>query len=204
MTRHSEDSFIRQKLEDDEEMVQVYRRHFSSQLRFVLIFLLLLLLPFFFMFPLFQQHLPGVAVFLLLLCVAAVYGFRRLFIWRGGMFVITSKRVIDVDQRGFLNKSVTECDLGAIQEVSYRQRGLWQTLFHLGNLEIQTAGDDADIEMPDIFEPEKAQKFLRSLKGAGSGKDREDITMSEALALLENLRFRLGEEKFAKLMRLIK
>ena len=203
MSRGQEDNFIQQKLEDDEEAVQVYRRHFFSQIRYVLVFLILLLLPFFLMFPLFQQHLPGVIVFFLLLFVAVLYGFRRLFIWRQGIFIISSKRVIDIDQRGFLHKTVTECDLSASQDVSHSQRGLRQTLLHLGNLEIQTDGYDSDIEMPDIFEPEKAQKFLRSLKDT-KHKDKESITMSEALAILENLRFRLGEEKFNKLLKLVK
>lgn len=57
--------------------------------------------------------------------------------------VITSERVIDIDQQGVFKREVNEMPLGQIEDVSFKQDGFWSTVFNYGNVILQTAGTGA-------------------------------------------------------------
>lgn len=54
--------------------------------------------------------------------------------------VITSERVIDIDQQGIFKREVNELPLSALEDASYKQTGVFATVFNYGNVILQTAG----------------------------------------------------------------
>ena len=76
-----------------------------------------------------------------------------LFLWIGAfvlwtnyyldIWVITDKRVIDVNQRTLFHRDITSLRLEKIQDVSVDVSGLLATLFSFGKLTINTPGDSA-------------------------------------------------------------
>lgn len=63
------------------------------------------------------------------------------------MFVITNNRIVWVEQKSFLNRAVTECNLGQVQEVNSITKGLFANIFNYGTISIQTAGNMTNLEM---------------------------------------------------------
>lgn len=66
-----------------------------------------------------------------------------LVIWLDYYFditIVTNERIIDINQVGLFNRSVSELYLTQVQDVSGAQKGLLQNMFHYGDVTIQTAG----------------------------------------------------------------
>ncbi len=57
------------------------------------------------------------------------------------MWIITDRRIIDIDQRGLFDREVSEIPLDHIQDVTIEVRGLIETFLKFGTIRIQTAGE---------------------------------------------------------------
>ncbi len=169
-------------LKEGEEIKSIVRHYGLTFWPQILAILLLLTTPFFLLFPLFKKGYWGVAVFLFLIFFGIFYGLRELVIWYYNAFVITNKRIIDIDQRGLFERIVSEAPYEKIQDVSYRLKGIFQTLLHYGSIYIQTAGAAAVIEIRNIKNPEKVQELISDLahldKKVAGGAVNVDLTVS--------------------------
>jgi uncharacterized membrane protein YdbT with pleckstrin-like domain len=80
------------------------------------------------------------------------------------VFLVTDQRVIDIDQKGFFHRVVSETTHRKIQDISYSVRGLWATLLGFGTVSIQTAGAQMKIEIDMIRRPAALQELLTGLQ----------------------------------------
>lgn len=70
-------------------------------------------------------------------------------------WILTNERLIDVDQKGFFNRQVSILHLDAVQDITSESKGLFQTIFNLGTLTVQTAATQREFIIRDIPNPEK-------------------------------------------------
>lgn len=63
------------------------------------------------------------------------------------MYFITNNRIIWVEQIGFLNRRVSECNLWQVQEVGSHTKWLLANLFNYGTVKIQTAWNATNFHM---------------------------------------------------------
>src|SRR3989344_2293820 len=70
------------------------------------------------------------------------------------IWIITSDRIIDVEQRGLFNRSVSEFMLDKVQDITVEIPNMAATLLKYGNIIIQTAGEQSfRIEQaPKVYE----------------------------------------------------
>jgi uncharacterized membrane protein YdbT with pleckstrin-like domain len=54
--------------------------------------------------------------------------------------IVTSERIIDIDQKGLFLREVNELPIDNIEDVTYKQNGFWGTIFNFGDVIVQTAG----------------------------------------------------------------
>lgn len=158
------DSIIKKINPKAGEEVAAVVRHFG--LTFwpqILAVALLIILPFFFIFPLFKWGAWGVGLFLFLILLGIVYAVRTFVVWYYNAFVITNFRIIDIDQRGIFLRVVSEAAYEKIQDVSYRRKGVWQTIFRHGDVRIQMVGSDTGFEIKNVRKPGEVQELISSL-----------------------------------------
>ncbi|MFA5135600.1 MAG: PH domain-containing protein [Patescibacteria group bacterium] len=122
--------------------------------------LFFIIAPFFFLYPLFRWGTSGILIFIGALIVGGFILLRVFVIYSFNVFVITDERIIDIDQRGFFDRTVSETTYDKIQDVSFRIKGIAQTLFKYGHVVIQTAGTQANIELHGVKEPERVQQTI--------------------------------------------
>lgn len=158
------------QLKDREEVRHVTRRHVLTMFPPLLLALILIVAPFFLMFPLFSWGLIGVALFFVAVLIGIATALRTLLLWDADILIVTNLRLVDVDQRGIFSRSVSEAPLDAIQDVSWSRTGLIQTLFRMGSLKVQTAGATANIEAKDIPHAEAVHELINDLRPHLSGK----------------------------------
>ena len=90
--------------------------------------------------------------------------FENFLSWYFDVFIITDKRVIDIDFNNLLDKKFSEAKLSMIQDVTSRVSGLGQTMFNYGTIHIQTAAEISYITFDKVPHPEKIIKILQLLR----------------------------------------
>lgn len=160
-------------LKAGEEVVSVVRHDVLTLWLRILAAFLLIVLPFFLIFPLFKMGYWGVVIFLFLIALGLAYGLRVFVVWYYNAFIITNQRIIDIDQRGFFERIVSEAPYEKIQDASYRVRGIFGTVFHYGDVRIQTAGATVELEIHNISCPETIQQLIVDLSHLNQRKSRE-------------------------------
>jgi membrane protein YdbS with pleckstrin-like domain len=77
------------------------------------------------------------------------------------MYVVTTNRIMWIEQKSFLDRNISECNLSQVQEVNSETKGLFANILNYGTLSIQTASTRATMRMkfcPDA--PLEARKIL--------------------------------------------
>ncbi len=91
---------------------------------------------------------------LILALMFAIWINYRLDVW-----IITTKRVIDVEQRGLFNREISEFLVANIQDITTEVPTIIMTLFGFGNMTIQTAGHK-NFTVREIPRLEEAKKII--------------------------------------------
>ncbi|HWH07081.1 MAG TPA: PH domain-containing protein [Candidatus Paceibacterota bacterium] len=86
----------------------------------------------------------------LVMWVAAFNAFTSYYL---NQWIITSHRIIEINQRGFFNREVSSILLNHVQDVTSDVRGLFATLLGYGTITIQSAGADTFFHMQGIENP---------------------------------------------------
>ena len=200
------ESSILKHLKNDEEPVRIVRKYWITLVGPLSVSALCSIAPFFFLVPLFRLGSLGVAFFVILAVTGLLIFFRSLYVYSLNAFLITNKRIIDIDQHGFFRKTVSESSYQSIQDVSVRFHGIFQTVFHYGSILIQTAGSTANLEIFDAKNPEAVQDIVGNLIEASRRINNEkeptgtDLSASELLHLAEKLKEGMTPDQFRKII----
>lgn len=73
--------------------------------------------------------------------------------------IITNQRILLIEQKGLFNRQVTSVPRDKIQDITVRKRGVLQTFFDFGDIQLQTAGEE-NYSMKDVFQPNEAKNYL--------------------------------------------
>jgi len=158
---HIEDVLL---LKDDERVKTVTRRHIITLFPGLSVSLVLIVLPFFLLFPLFGWAILGVVIFFLSLVLGLGIAMRALLLWDSDVLVVTTLRLVDVDQRGLFTRIVSEAPLSAIQDVSWAKKGIVETLLGIGSIKIQTTNATTTVEARRISHPQRIHELINELR----------------------------------------
>ena len=79
------------------------------------------------------------------------------------LFVITNNRVICIEQKSFLNRSVGECTLDKIQEVSIETKWFFANIFDYGTVTLKTAGSTTNFDMTFSPKPMESSRYINNI-----------------------------------------
>lgn len=75
-------------------------------------------------------------------------------------WVVTDKRIIDVEQKGFFSRTVSSFRMERIQDVTVEIHGIIATLLDFGDVHVQTASEDYDFIIRDAPKPKSLKKRI--------------------------------------------
>ncbi len=156
----------------DEEVLELAHEDLAAHAPKLLLLSAWVILPFFFLFPLFRLGGAGVFFFVAFLGVALLFLLRWFWCWSHTVLVITDHRVIDIEQRGFFDRIVTEAIYAQVDEVAYRIKGFFPTIFRFGTIRVQLHGSGADIEFRRVRRPARLHDLLNDLVSLAHGGTR--------------------------------
>lgn len=79
-------------------------------------------------------------------------------------WIVTNERVINIEQRGFFTRKISELKLTKIQDVTSEIIGLIPTLFNYGNIHVQTAGEKEHFVFLQIPDPNYVKNVIVELQ----------------------------------------
>lgn len=163
----------------------VIRKFWLVFLGRILLSMIFIIAPFFFLYPLLKWSNWGLLVFAAISVFGIMIALRTFIVYSFNVFIITNQRIIDIDQRGFFDRTVSETTYNKIQDVSFRIKGVMQTLYHYGSIIVQTAGAQANIELSGIKDPERIQQTIIELQK--ENRDDKNITAEEIINILRRV-----------------
>ncbi|HCC22471.1 hypothetical protein A2480_01530 [Candidatus Uhrbacteria bacterium RIFOXYC2_FULL_47_19] len=75
-------------------------------------------------------------------------------------WVITTDRILNIEQEGLFNRTVSELDLTNVQDVTSEVHGILPFFFGYGNVFIQTAAERGRFVFEQVPKPEEIRKRL--------------------------------------------
>jgi uncharacterized membrane protein YdbT with pleckstrin-like domain len=176
--------FILDKIKGREIVIKVIHRHwFNIFKQFVPIFALFLLLAGIFryfpsLFPGFQGGVySGIFVFGISLFAIFIWIFI-FFIWIDYYFdiwIITSEKIINIEQKGLFIRSLSELKFERIQDVTVEVKGVIPTLLDYGDVFIQTAGETERFIFRQIPNPYKTKDLIMSMQKERVKKETNEL-----------------------------
>lgn len=156
----------------DEQVVAIVRRHWFILFQKIVGVILVYLIPFFIVPLVFANLNQGATVrvpeglgFLLAstwTLIAWNLIFARWTDYYYDVWIITTSRIIDIDQRGFFHRDVaTLFDLGHIQDVKTVLSGIVGNILNYGLVQVQTAAANREFIMDGIANPTGVEKIIR-------------------------------------------
>lgn len=171
----------------DEKLVFFLRRHPITLITVIFGYLLLLASPFLIIgyFRTFQPELVLSASVQALLVFggSAFFLFAWLFLFQLFLdyyldsWIVTNKRILNIEQNGLFGRVVSELRLYRIQDVTAMVNGFAKTMFNYGEVEIQTAGERERFMFEEIPHPNRVAKTILEL----SETDRNEHLREEKL-----------------------
>ena len=158
--------------EDDEEVVLFLRRHWMHFAAPISAILVMVLIPILFIStaPVFFSFLLAAPFLKLVLLIISLY---FLFVWLYFFIIwtdyyldtwlITNKRILDIEQLGLFSREISEFKIFRVQDVTVEIHGMLPTLLNYGDVHVQTAGEARQFIFHDVPNPHKAKDIILKL-----------------------------------------
>jgi membrane protein YdbS with pleckstrin-like domain len=155
--------YLSYELNDDEKLIALIRKHWATlawplSKTIIAITIIVLLSDKIFSFK------YGTELIFVWIITSIFYGVYEIIVWYLDCFIITDKRIIDIDQKGMLNRIVAEVVIDNIQEIVYEISGPLETAFNYGTVKIRTANSGSVVEMEQVPDPESVKDLIVKLQ----------------------------------------
>ncbi len=125
-----------------------------------------------------SQLIDPVSVSLLLLTlivVAGLGGYVAIWVYTRNTFYLTNESIIQELQHSLFARREQTVSLGSIEDVSFRQDGIFQVMFNYGTIRLSTEGEESTYRFQYVENP-KAQitKLTNAVEAFKNGRPVED------------------------------
>ncbi len=158
---------------EGEKIEFLVRKHWIMDVKIAVVVLMLCIIPAMILVSAIFAYWPdffsgGRTILTLIFLVYLMYAFLIIYIkWLNeelDLIIITNKRVINLDQVTFMERTVSESNLNQIQDVKGIEKGVLSNLLHYGNLEIHTASHKRVFFIENIPNPFGTAKRLLEIR----------------------------------------
>jgi hypothetical protein len=155
----------------EEKVFLLIRKHWFNYVIFVMLAILMLapvvaFLAFWSLNPEFLTPLGGdiaivlISAYFLTILGIELYGIVSYYL---DVYIVTDRRIVDINQKGFFSRDISELHLMQVQDVSAHVDGFFKTILHFGDVYIQTAGERENFVFQSIPHPYTVAKRIIDL-----------------------------------------
>ncbi len=164
--------------EDDEVIELLLRRHWITNVPWILISILLFFTPFIVIsidqslaLNIIEQVPTKVVLGGLILwyVFTLAYILEQFLGWYFNIYIVTNQHLIDVDFHSLLSKEILEAGIENVESALSRIKGIFASLFNYGDVIVQTAAESQQITFDAVPFPDKVADRINDLRAAGGG-----------------------------------
>jgi hypothetical protein len=158
------------KLEKNEYIVLISRRHWFKPVLETMAALFSLLIPLFvssivFAMPELSKEFGNTSILSIILILSWFFIVWNIIfiIWTNhflDVLIVTNLHVIDIEQIGLWHREISTIQLQKIQDISSKTEGLIASILHYGDLEIQSAGSLTNFIVRGIQNPDLVRQKM--------------------------------------------
>jgi len=93
-----------------------------------------------------------------------LYGFMIWIDYYFDIWIITTERIINIEQKGMFARKASELRLQRIQDITTEVTGFMPTVFNYGDIRIQTAGTTEEFIFRTISDPYNVKNIIMDLQ----------------------------------------
>jgi energy-coupling factor transporter transmembrane protein EcfT len=157
------------EIHPDERVILEIRRHWFVLFSQTIFLAILIFIPIaLIFFPTVGARIWSSSI--LLSITIFVFGFWFLLVWilffifwtdyYLDVWVLTSRRIIDIEQHQLFHREVSEFRLDRIQDITIDVRGILPTLLHFGDIHVETAGETQKFIIKIVPHPDKIKDAI--------------------------------------------
>lgn len=159
--------------EPGETIVLLLRKHWLTNLSWLLIAVLIIIIPLF-LFPVFIVggvnigQVPNNFISLLIFgWYLMVFSFIlvNFLLWYFTVSIVASERIVDIDFINLLNKKFAETRIARVEDVTMRTGGFIRSFFDYGDVFVQTAAKEAVFQFEAVPHPDQVVRIINQLIG---------------------------------------
>ncbi len=119
-----------------------------------------------------------VTVFLSIYSLAVVSFFFQEFIdYYLDTWIVTTERVMDIEQRGLFNRTAAEMHIALVQDATTEIRGMLGTFLDYGHVFVQTAGEQRRFTFKNVTHPEQIRNTILRLAEEDRAREHHNISV---------------------------
>ncbi len=152
--------------QEDEEIVLLLRAHPITNVPWILLAVLMLVLPSVILGGGLFAAVPGKFLFigkLVWYLMALVFILEKILYWYYSVFIVTNERLVDIDFYNLMYRMITYANLNHIEEPASATGGFIRSLFHYGDVWVTTASEKPTIEALNVPYPDKVVDIISRL-----------------------------------------
>ncbi len=93
-----------------------------------------------------------------------VYSFLIWVDYYFDIWIITTERIINIEQKGMFTRTVSELRFSKIQDITTEVAGFLPTIINYGDVKVQTAGEDEEFLFRTVSDPYEVKNIIMSLQ----------------------------------------
>lgn len=152
--------------QDDEEVIMLLRAHPITNVGWILLTILMILLPVILEMTGIFKGVPGGFMFVgkvTWYLMAFAYSFEKFLFWYYSVFLVTNERLVDIDFYNFMFRMITYANLNHIEEPVAVTGGFVRSIFRYGNVYVTTASEKPTVEALGVPFPDKVVDLISRL-----------------------------------------
>lgn len=169
----------------NETIISVVHRHwFNMMIQFIPIFAIIgIMFLSFGMYPYIFSEFNGIGGKALFYFIQSffllgmwIYGFVIWFDYYLDIWIITTHRVVNVEQKGLFSRQVSELKFHQIQDVSTDVKGFFPTVLNFGDITVQTAAEQSRFLFRSVGNPYGLKSELMKLQKRKNGEKKGHLS----------------------------
>jgi hypothetical protein len=97
-------------------------------------------------------------------------------------WIVTTKRIVDINQMGLFRRNVSELDHIKIQDITTEVHGIFPTLLDYGFVYVQTAGSKSRFVFEEVPHPTVVRQLIAKLQKDAIRKEEKEIFLEDRVS----------------------
>lgn len=95
----------------------------------------------------------GLLVTLFIVMLIVIVGFAATIVYKKSRLIVTNQKLVFIRYHSLFSRSVSQLNISEVQDVSVAQHSIWDRIFKMGSITVETAGEQNNYVFTHVAKP---------------------------------------------------